>query len=108
MDFFSFIHGGGNPSQYPYNIRWVNGPVEKHGSPIFEGEQLTAGAGADLGEVVLACVKKELSGIEALTGIPGSIGGAVKMNAGGSFGDFGAAIETVTLMDSQGKIFDGC
>ena len=34
-----FIHGGGNPSQYPYNIRWVNGPVEKHGAPIFEGEQ---------------------------------------------------------------------
>jgi UDP-N-acetylmuramate dehydrogenase len=49
-------------------------------------------------------VKKGLSGIEALTGIPGSIGGAVKMNAGGNFGDIGAAIETVTLMDNQGNI----
>jgi UDP-N-acetylmuramate dehydrogenase len=50
-------------------------------------------------------VEKGLSGIEALTGIPGSIGGAVKMNAGGNFGDFGAAVETVTLMDNKGNIF---
>ena len=34
---------------------------------------------------------------EALTGIPGSIGGAVKMNAGGNFGDFGAVIGTQFL-----------
>jgi UDP-N-acetylmuramate dehydrogenase len=72
----------------------------------FDGEQLTAWAGAELSEVVLTCVKKGLSGIEALTGIPGSIGGAVRMNAGGAFGDIGAAIETVTLMDSQGNVFE--
>ena len=67
---------------------------------------LTAWAGAELAKLVLTCVKKGLSGIEALTGIPGSVGGAVKMNAGGNFGDIGAAVETVTLMDSQGNIFE--
>jgi UDP-N-acetylmuramate dehydrogenase len=79
---------------------------EKFARTQFDGEQLTAWAGAKLSEMVLTCVKKGLSGIEALTGIPGSIGGAVKMNAGGNFGDIGAAIETVTLMDSQGNIFE--
>ncbi len=72
----------------------------------FDGEQLTAWAGANLGELVLACVKKELSGIEALTGIPGSVGGAIRMNAGGGFGDIGAAVESVTLMDRQGNVFE--
>jgi UDP-N-acetylmuramate dehydrogenase len=72
----------------------------------FEGELLTAGAGADLSKLVLTCVQKGLSGIEALTGIPGSIGGAVRMNAGGNFGDIGSSVEKVTLMDSNGSIFE--
>ena len=72
----------------------------------FDGEQLTAWAGAELSKLVLTCVRKGLSGIEALTGIPGSVGGAVKMNAGGNFGDTGAAVETVALMDGQGNIFE--
>ena len=67
---------------------------------------LTAWAGADMSKLVLTCVRKGLSGIEMLTGIPGSIGGAVRMNAGGNFGDIGAAVETVTLMDSNGNIFE--
>jgi UDP-N-acetylmuramate dehydrogenase len=72
----------------------------------FDGQELTAWAGAELSKLVLTCVEKGLSGIEALTGIPGSIGGAVKMNAGGNFGDFGAAVETVTLMDNAGNVFE--
>lgn len=72
----------------------------------FEGEELTAWAGAELSKLVLTCVEKGLSGIEALTGIPGSVGGTVKMNAGGNFGDFGAVIESVRLMDSEGTVFE--
>lgn len=72
----------------------------------YSGERITAWAGADLGKLVLACVHKGLCGIEALTGIPGSIGGAVKMNAGGNFGDIGSSIESVTLMDKQGNVFE--
>ena len=72
----------------------------------FEGEEVTAWAGTELSKLVLTCVEKGLSGIEALTGIPGSVGGAVKMNAGGNFGDFGAAVESVTLMDGEGNVFE--
>lgn len=72
----------------------------------FDGEEVTAWAGAELSKLVLTCVQKGLSGIEALTGIPGSVGGAVKMNAGGNFGDFGSVVESVTLMDIEGNVFE--
>jgi len=72
----------------------------------FDGEQVTAWAGAELSRLVLTCVEKALSGVEALTGIPGSIGGAVRMNAGGNFGDIGTSVETVTLMDSRAGVFE--
>ena len=72
----------------------------------FDAQEVTAWAGAELSKLVLTCVEKGLSGIEAMTGIPGSIGGAVKMNAGGNFGDFGAVVETVTLMDNEGNVFE--
>jgi UDP-N-acetylmuramate dehydrogenase len=72
----------------------------------YGARELTAWAGAELSKLVLTCVEKGLSGIEALTGIPGSVGGAVKMNAGGNFGDFGSAVDSVTLMDSSGNIFE--
>jgi UDP-N-acetylmuramate dehydrogenase len=72
----------------------------------FDAEKVTVWAGAELSKLVLTCVQKGLSGIEALTGIPGSIGGAVKMNAGGNFGDIGSAVESVTLMDIHGNIFE--
>jgi UDP-N-acetylmuramate dehydrogenase len=72
----------------------------------YDDQEVTAGAGAELSKLVLTCVEKGLSGIEALTGIPGSVGGAVNMNAGGNFGDVGASVESVTLMDSAGKVFE--
>ncbi|UCD52657.1 MAG: UDP-N-acetylmuramate dehydrogenase [Phycisphaerales bacterium] len=79
---------------------------EHFGRIEFSGEQVIAWAGAELSKLVLDCVEKGLSGLEVLTGIPGSVGGAVKMNAGGQFGDIGAAVESVSLMDSQGTLFE--
>jgi UDP-N-acetylmuramate dehydrogenase len=80
--------------------------VDEFAHTHFEGEQITVGAGAELSKLVLECVQKGLSGIEALTGIPGSIGGAVKMNAGGNFGDIGTVVESVTLMDNHSNVFE--
>jgi UDP-N-acetylmuramate dehydrogenase len=89
----------------------VRGVVIKLDGPLFtdtrfEGTRLTAWGGASLSKLVLECVRRGLGGIEALTGIPGSIGGAVRMNAGGNFGDIGASIDTVTLMDDEGNLFE--
>jgi len=64
-----------------------------------------AAAGADMGKLVLRCVREGRSGLEALTGIPGSVGGCVKMNAGGVFGDIGNAVESVEVMSADGELF---
>ena len=64
-----------------------------------------AGAGADMGKLVLRCVREGLSGMECLTGIPGSVGGCVRMNAGGSFGDIGSLVENVQVMSDAAETF---
>ena len=66
---------------------------------------IRAGAGADLGKLVLRCVREGLSGLECLTGIPGSIGGGVKMNAGGAFGDIGNVVHSIDVMTENGEMF---
>lgn len=66
---------------------------------------LRADSGADMGRLVLRCVRDGLSGLEGLTGIPGSVGGCVRMNAGGAFGDIGSCVETVKVMTEDGEIF---
>ena len=80
--------------------------ADQFAQTLFDGEQLVAWAGADLSKLVLTCVRKGLSGLAALTSIPGSVGGAVRMNAGGNFGDIGTVVESVTLMDSTGNVFE--
>jgi UDP-N-acetylmuramate dehydrogenase len=79
---------------------------EEFGRTQFEGPKVTAWAGAELSKLVLDCVEKGLSGIESLTGIPGSVGGAVRMNAGGRFSDIGSAVEAVTVMDIHGNVYE--
>lgn len=88
----------------------VRGAIVKLAGPEFtkvefDAAGVTAGAGADLSKVVLRSVREGLAGLECLTGIPGTIGGAVRMNAGGAFGDIGSSVESVTLMDADGVAF---
>lgn len=64
-----------------------------------------ANAGADMGRLVLRCVREGLSGLECLTGVPGSVGGCVRMNAGGVFGDLGNVVASVDVMTDGGEIF---
>ena len=67
---------------------------------------VVVGAGADLSELIQSTIKRGLAGMECLAGIPGSIGGAVRMNAGGNFGDIGSVCERVTVMDATGYVFE--
>jgi len=71
----------------------------------FNEAGVSVGAGVEMGALVLRCVREGRSGLEGLTGIPGSIGGCVWMNAGGAFGDIGSAVESVTVMNADGEIF---
>jgi len=71
----------------------------------FNGSTLVAGAGADMSKVVLRTVREGLAGLECLAGVPGSVGGCVRMNAGGAFGDIGNCVESVDVMTAAGETF---
>ncbi len=73
----------------------------------FEGENtVRVGAGADLNALLGKCARQGLSGLECIAGIPGTVGGAVMINAGGRFGDIGNVAQSVKLMDSSGYRFE--
>lgn len=71
-----------------------------------DGINVHVGAGADMQKLVLKTVRAGLAGVECLAGIPGTIGGGIRMNAGGKFGDIGAVVTRVTVMSSDGTVFD--
>lgn len=60
-----------------------------------------AGAGAPTANLVAASRKMGLSGLEFLAGIPGSIGGALAMNAGAHGGEIIQAVESITIFNSE-------
>ena len=68
------------------------------------GTRLRAGAGAKSKELAVAAKRAGLSGVEFLEGIPGSIGGALRMNAGAMGGETFNAVESVRVMDFAGNI----
>jgi UDP-N-acetylenolpyruvoylglucosamine reductase len=68
-----------------------------------DGERVSAGGGAALGGVCAAAARAELSGIEAISGIPSSIGGAVRINAGAYGGEIFDVLETVRLVSRSGE-----
>jgi len=63
-----------------------------------------AEAGVSLSEIVNLCVRESLAGMEFCAGIPGSVGGGVKMNAGAFGSELADVVETVTLMSGTGEI----
>jgi UDP-N-acetylmuramate dehydrogenase len=68
-----------------------------------EGERVTVGGGAALGGVCATAARAGLSGIEAISGIPSSIGGAVRINAGAYGGEIFDVLETVRLVSRAGE-----
>lgn len=68
-----------------------------------EGERVVAGGGAALGGVCAAAARAGLSGLEAISGIPSSIGGAVRINAGAYGGEIFDVLETVHLVSRAGE-----
>ena len=89
----------------------VNGAVFKLSEEYwrrvkFNDNTVEVGAGADIQKLILRTVRQGLAGIESLAGIPGTIGGGIRMNCGGKFGDLGARVTRVQVMDTAGTIFD--
>jgi len=87
--------------------RGLRGMVVKLGSPFahihHRETRLTAGAAARLPALVKYCLEAGLSGLEGLAGIPGSVGGAVCMNAGTPSCEIKDTLASVRALDQEGR-----
>jgi len=70
------------------------------------GYRLHCGAGAKLKQVAVAARRNGLTGLEFLEGIPGSVGGALRMNAGAMGGWMFDVVESIRFMDYSGEVHD--
>ena len=89
----------------------VKGVVVQLNAPAFRqfrirANRVRAGAGFDLMQLVLKTAQAGLSGLECLAGIPATVGGAVRMNAGGTFGEIGPSVSRIRVLDESGTVID--
>ncbi len=101
------VLGGG--SNLLISEEGVDGAVISLDAPAFssiqvDGHRVTAGGGARLSHLVSISVGAGLMGLESLVGIPGTVGGALRGNAGSSDADIGDRVESVHLMDHSGNM----
>lgn len=61
--------------------------------------QVCAGAGVSLQDLVIFCERNGLGGVECLSGIPGTVGGGLRMNAGTKKGEIGTCVSQVVCLD---------
>ena len=67
------------------------------GGLVFDGGTVRVAAAASLGRTVMECAKRNLGGMEGLVGVPGSVGGALRMNAGAYGTQIGPLVRSVTV-----------
>ena len=78
--------------------------LDKFDSIEFQDNIVKVGAGYSLIKLSLDCVKKGLSGLEFASGIPGTLGGAVFMNAGAYNSDMKSVVKDVTVLTPDLKV----
>ena len=71
-----------------------------------EGTTIKAQAGALLAAIGKAALRESLTGFECISGIPGSLGGALAMNAGAYGGEIKSVVKSVRAMNPKGEIFE--
>jgi UDP-N-acetylmuramate dehydrogenase len=86
----------------------VSGAVLRLSEPAFttirvEGNRVQAGTGVAVSNLIAQAAQHGLAGFETLVGIPGSVGGALRCNAGDRYGDIGQFVRQVEVMDSSGN-----
>ena len=98
----------GNGSNLLVGDRGYRGVVIRLGAEFsgieVSGEKVTVGAGALLGSAAKAALEAGLTGFEFAAGIPGTLGGAVRMNAGAYGGEMKQVVESVEVMGMDGEI----
>ena len=99
-----FVGGGTNLLVEDGEMPWVAlhlSPKDTH--PEFSGNHVRIPAAADLGRTVTECAKRNLGGMEGLIGVPGSVGGALRMNAGAYGIEIGQFVRSVELFEAAGR-----
>jgi UDP-N-acetylmuramate dehydrogenase len=101
------ILGGG--SNILVRDEGVPGIVIHFESPAFsdvriDGNRIDAGAAVPLTALISQAARAGLGGIEVLTGIPGTVGGALRGNSGGRQGTISQFVRQVTVIDDDGQI----
>ena len=100
---YSFIGNGSNLLVGDKGIRGVVIEMtEPMGDIEVQGTRITAQAGAMLSKIANTAASNGLGGMEFAAGIPGSVGGAVVMNAGAYGGEMKDIIERVYVLDENG------
>jgi UDP-N-acetylmuramate dehydrogenase len=87
----------------------VKGVVLRLSEPAFtqiaiEGKRARAGTGAAVSALISRTAGHGLAGLETLVGIPGTVGGAVRTNAGNRANEIGQFVRLVEVMDSRGAV----
>jgi len=70
---------------------------------VIEGNFARVDAAADLGRTVTRCAKHNLGGLEGLIGVPGTVGGALRMNAGAYGTQIGTYVREVKLYRAEAR-----
>ena len=98
----------GNGSNLLVRDKGIRGLVIKLGNMLrdieVDGKVLTFGSGVSLAMASKKAAELGLSGMEFAVGIPGSIGGAVYMNAGAYDGEMAKVVRSVRVMDAAGHV----
>lgn len=71
-----------------------------------EGNVIVAQAGASMAQIARTAMEHELAGMEFASGIPGTIGGGVVMNAGAYGGELSQIVTQVNVVNSEGEIME--
>jgi UDP-N-acetylmuramate dehydrogenase len=71
---------------------------------MVEGKRVRAGTGALLASLISQAARTSLGGLETLVGIPGTVGGALRHNAGDRSGEIGQYVHKVEILDGHGRI----
>ena len=93
-----FLGGGSNllvaDEELPFVVMQLAKPEPEL---VVEGNIASVDAAADLGRMVTFCAKRNLGGMEGLIGVPGTVGGALRMNAGAYGTQIGSYVREVKV-----------
>jgi UDP-N-acetylmuramate dehydrogenase len=93
-----FLGGGSNLLVGDGELSWVILQLAKpEPEVVLDGNLAHVDAAADLGRTVTFCAKNDLGGMEGLIGVPGTVGGALRMNAGAYGMQIGSYVREVKL-----------